>query len=306
MSNILETIRNKIKYELGINKLEQEYESLYFLLNNVIDITKLPEAKDKDLRWLQKCDALLLVIFDALCKKFNLSYWLEYGNLLGAVRHKGFIPWDDDADVVMPREDMDKVMPLMNKIIEHYGLKLSFSKLHPLRCIVLSYKREETSLWVDIFPLDTYKTDESIENIEKKMLEYRSIFWSHLDWPASKLSSVKQEIFPSNEGASHTYLLGALEVWVGDKRDLLIYDKNNIFPLQRINFENHQLNAPKNIDASLRLEYGDGYMDFPRNAINTHGSSDSPVDVIKKKETDMARVFEELQQIYKDISNENR
>lgn len=306
MSNILDTIRNKIKYELGINKLEQEYESLYFLLNNVIDITKLPEAKDKDLRWLQKCDALLLVIFDALCKKFNLSYCLEFGNLLGAVRHKGFIPWDDDADVVMPREDLDKVMPLMNDIIERYGMKLSFSKLHPLRCIVLSYKREETSLWVDIFPLDYYQTDETVEEVNKKVLKYRDIFWNHLDWTSAKLSEVKKEMFPENKYASNKYLIGNLEAWVGDKKDILVFDEKSIFPLQKIDFEGYKLNAPKNIDASLRLEYGDGYMDFPRNAINTHGSSDSPVDVIKKKGTDMARVFEELQQIYKDISNENR
>lgn len=65
---------------------------------------KIPEKRRKV--WdVQMC---LWETFDAICKKYNLRYFFFWGALLGAVRHQGFIPWDDDIDVVMPRKDYDK------------------------------------------------------------------------------------------------------------------------------------------------------------------------------------------------------
>ena len=67
------------------------------------------ETKGFDIDELHKKQYEILIEFDRVCKKYGLTYFLAYGTLLGAVRHKGFIPWDDDIDTLMPYEDFLKV-----------------------------------------------------------------------------------------------------------------------------------------------------------------------------------------------------
>ena len=61
----------------------------------------------------------ILIMFDKLCKEHGLSYQLAYGTLIGAVRHKGFIPWDDDIDLMMPYEDYLKLCDIVNNMGTH-------------------------------------------------------------------------------------------------------------------------------------------------------------------------------------------
>ena len=60
-----------------------------------------------DIRTLQLRLLSILKAFDIMCRNHGLRYYLEYGTLLGAVRHGGFIPWDDDLDIMMPRPDYE-------------------------------------------------------------------------------------------------------------------------------------------------------------------------------------------------------
>ena len=62
----------------------------------------------------------LLLKFDEVCKNNDLRYFLSCGSMLGAVRHKGFIPWDDDIDVCMPREDYDRLLTLSDEFRSPY------------------------------------------------------------------------------------------------------------------------------------------------------------------------------------------
>ena len=62
-----------------------------------------------DIRRLHEVQYEILVEFDRVCRKYGLTYFLAYGTLLGAVRHKGFIPWDDDIDTLMPYADYQKL-----------------------------------------------------------------------------------------------------------------------------------------------------------------------------------------------------
>ena len=82
------------------------------------------DAKRKEI-WAISID--LLFHFDEICKRHNLRYWLAYGTLLGAIRHNGFVPWDDDIDVCMLREDYEKLMSLSDEFKNPYFLQTPYT-----------------------------------------------------------------------------------------------------------------------------------------------------------------------------------
>ena len=111
----------------------------------------------------------LLDVIHQVCTEHNLRYSLAYGTLIGAVRHKGFIPWDDDIDLMMPREDYDKLIQIWKDIApEGYVLSngdtekdcyLNFSKIVKDRTTFLQHERDREldihkGIFVDIFPGD--------------------------------------------------------------------------------------------------------------------------------------------------------
>lgn len=106
---------------------------------------------------------------DRICKKHNLRYFLACGSLLGAVRHQGFVPWDDDMDVYMLREDYDKLLSLKGEFREPFFLQtpytdpeyfFSYAKIRNSNtsCITTQFRYQKMN-WgqnLDIFPLDNF------------------------------------------------------------------------------------------------------------------------------------------------------
>lgn len=123
---------------------------------------------DETLRRLQLTQLELLKLVDRLCRKHNIHYSLDGGTLLGAVRHGGFIPWDDDLDVCMPREDYDRFIqiwladPPKGYYIQNKDLnpayRQSFTKIRKEHTTFLQNENEpeqyNPGIFIDIFPMD--------------------------------------------------------------------------------------------------------------------------------------------------------
>ncbi len=104
----------------------------------------LVSKKIKEL-WAVQLD--LLHEFDRVCKKHNLKYFLDFGTLLGAVRHKGFIPWDEDIDVSMLREDYDKLMEIAPKEFKHPYFLQNYKTQKNYRFSVTRLRRSDTAFF---------------------------------------------------------------------------------------------------------------------------------------------------------------
>ena len=134
-------------------------------------VSKLGETKyltKKEFRKLQLTELEMLKEFDKVCRKHNIKYSIWGGTLLGAVRHKGFIPWDDDIDVVMLRKEYNKFTKVANELDPNNCYyqdnntdpyyRWGYGKLRKTNTIFIRVGQEhikcKTGIFMDLFPLD--------------------------------------------------------------------------------------------------------------------------------------------------------
>ena len=234
---------------------------------------------------VKKCELDILKYIDYICTQNNLKYFLSFGTLIGAVRHKGFIPWDDDIDISMPREDYEKLILIMQKQEDERYKVLSYrTKKYPYPFIKVtdSYTKIEDDgvvdypykgLWIDIFPIDGFKSQ------RRSILSKVTIFIEHMRSLASykrlpDRHKKRKWIRCISKLFGYRFFLYLIERISYNKRFYtnpyagVYYAPVKILPKSvygngvKAQFENMTFTIPSDYDAFLKEEYGD-YMKLP-------------------------------------------
>lgn len=226
----------------------------------------------------------ILVEIDRICRKHDIKYWIDFGSLLGAVRHGGFIPWDDDIDVSMPSEDYHRFLEIAPKELSE-PFFLQTKETDPSYRLLLNKVRDKNSFFVtqhDDFTLD-YNKGIYIDLFEvvpypsiNPKLQKKVLFWYQ---KVGHFFSVKQRVTLKNHIASLVFPLikvGLDFIWailnlkqknkLGYEKHFNTYGnsytKDMVYPIKNIVFEGKTFLGPADPDRYLTSIYGD-YMKLP-------------------------------------------
>lgn len=238
----------------------------------------------------------MLKFVDTVCKENSLDYWLEGGTLLGAVRHQGFIPWDDDLDISMPRDSFNSFLNIAPSYLpEHLWIQTRhtdkgyFHPAVPLRIRDNNSRyilKHETGLepyhqgiYIDIFPYDKQPNNKLkrglYQFISKKILrllhhKYAPLYLYRGHY--GKMYRLLSQLCPKTwlESALNNLVRRSNQVdskYIGygyDCRNPRYYSVEDIYPLKRTTFEDGVFNIPANTDHLLRQQFGDYWKIAPK------------------------------------------
>lgn len=260
----------------------------------------MKEYDPKVLRKLQLTELEILKDFDKLCKKHDIQYVVFYGAAIGAVRHGGFVPWDDDIDILMLRQDYEHFLDVAKEVDDKYYLinaeanpnfpnMLTSIVLKGTKLITDSFKNTGGGICIDIFPMDNICDDP----VKEKKQAREAWFWN-------KLMILRQLSSPNVpfSGTMRTIVLFACHIihiclklfhispkWLYGKCKKVclryayiqtnriafltdtkpgwsVFTKEELFPLQYLDFEGAKFPFPKEMDKLLTRYYGN-YMQLP-------------------------------------------
>ena len=179
--NFIKRIREN---EKKINDLEKKFKSYKRWNDKMIKsyneqfntLFLFTDIKPKDhLKANHELNLELLKFVDNICKKYGLEFWLDYGSMLGAIRHKGFIPWDDDVDIAMMRKDYNKFFEVLpqelkdNNLDETLSVTFNISDKKPVPCIQILYNQNVPGLLagIDISAYDFVEEKIDVETFKE-------------------------------------------------------------------------------------------------------------------------------------------
>ena len=235
----------------------------------------------------------LLLKFDEVCKKHGLVYSLYSGTMLGAVRHHGFIPWDDDVDITMPRDDYEKLLQLNSEFNGQYFLQtpltdpasgFAFAKIRNSNTTALSkkfaYQRFNHGIYIDIIPLDKW----SLEGGEERYYELRRLIlinstfmrkdnplldeedlsrlhdWKKYNYCAKDIYLKIQELAKSSQCIHSDYVSCAL--CAGPRYERKVLCAEDFESVVMMDFEVFRFPVAKGYDRILKTQYGN-YLSLP-------------------------------------------
>ena len=249
---------------------------------------------EETLKEVKKAELNILSTVDDFCQKNNIKYSLAYGTLLGAVRHKGFIPWDDDIDIWMTRKNYNKFIktweqnPVQGYILQNTDLEEDFSqnftKIRKDNTAFIQTEEEKTTnyhkgIFIDIFPLDRVAKTPSKIAVQKFYAMLTMLFYRKYAPPTEKglkkyISKFFLRIVPKSKYENarkyfenkYLFLSGDVDCsWLSNStyRDLSIYyDSDMMDDYTFLQFEGRNFMSVSNWDHALKMQYGD-YMQLP-------------------------------------------
>lgn len=224
----------------------------------------------------------LLMAVDRICRKHDIPYWLSSGTLLGAVRHCGFIPWDDDLDIELLRPDYERLMKVLpaelpdtmtlqtNETDPNYIF--AFAKVRDKRSWLLEtnhYDRifTQRGIFLDIFPFE--KSPRLLHWISCRAHGFIYNVLNNKTYDDETAARKARRIYTFNRRFTFPLLRTLCKLWATDKvRYGLGVPYNDtrrlsdIFPLTEIEFEGYSVPAPGRTHNYLQRKYGD-YMQLP-------------------------------------------
>lgn len=243
----------------------------------------------------------LYLEFERVCKKHNLKYFVFFGTLLGSIRHGGFIPWDDDLDIAMPRKDYDIFITLADEFKMPYFLQLpatdkksgfTVAKLRNSNTTAIAYpfryQQMNHGIFIDINPIDEVDmsdVQECYDNVRDLALQNSAYMrLSNPNPDENDINKIKnwrgedsvtvfnriQEICSKYAGmGKENVALISSTIYSCDRQTYYAGDFQDI---TYVKFENIMVPVPTGYDGILKAIYGD-YMEFPPvNDRNSHSS----------------------------------
>lgn len=237
---------------------------------------------------------------DRICKKHNINYFLDSGSALGAVRHKGFIPWDDDLDIGMLREDYEKFLQVAqgelgdkyflqtvdtDKYYNNFFAKVRKNDTKAIEPVIRKSKMHK-GIWIDIFPFDYIPRRIAIDTIKQvnnlQYLYHCMILPAPYDKPELSLEYIKKYlkhklkrlIWPIKYGKENIKekIVNIINKKYEHEDQVIvcypyinpvIYFEKDIFSSTKdIDFEGEKFKILNNVDRYLEQVYGD-YMTIP-------------------------------------------
>ena len=237
---------------------------------------------------IKEIELSILDYIDSICRESHIRYYLAYGTLLGAVRHQGFIPWDDDIDIYMLREDYMKFIQIVvNQHHERYNLLsiynddkyyYEYAKVVDSSTILKIKNVKENDkegIWVDIFPLDNISNHIKMQKCVINISVACRILSVYTKFPSEKRNKVFYPFWLITRIVGPRFFLKITEIIVkiGHNEEKVGYMASMgvnhfCFPKEwcartcMLDFEGKKYPAFEQFDEYLRCQYGD-YMQLP-------------------------------------------